>query len=435
MDKNVLRVGFAKIDITPDYSVGLGGYADDHTRKNEKVIENIYTTCIAFNEGDETILMYTNDLLSCTPAMAKQLRKSISKATGVPDDKIYIAATHCHNAPSYNIEPKFKREWKAACVKAAKQAIADLAPAKIFGAKKDLWGMNCVRHYITAEGTVGGSNFGTIRVGNPAVGYMARADSQIVLLKFEREEGKRPVLMVNWQGHPDTGREIGVLNLAPHFPGPMRDTLSALTGCLVAYFTGADGNMAINSRIKRDEHNLTWREYGVKMAHLAYDVMKEMKEVEGSGIATKREMVTVDVDHSWDHMLEQAKEVCHVWRTVGLKEGDALAKTYDFSSSYQANAIIRRCDMDATDVLEINAIRVGGIGFTTGSYEMFSEAGTFVKQNSPYEFTFLLTGNFKYIPSTRAYDYRCYESDTGMYARGTGEKLAERYVEMLKELQ
>ena len=85
--------------------------------------------------------------------------------------------------------------------------------------------------------------------------------------------------------------------------------------------------------------------------------------------------------------------------------------------------------------LETNAFRVGGIGFTTGTYEMFAESGMQVKEGSPYEFTFLLTGNSSYIPAKRNHEYRCYEADTGLYAVGTAEKLVDNYLEMLNEVQ
>ena len=85
--------------------------------------------------------------------------------------------------------------------------------------------------------------------------------------------------------------------------------------------------------------------------------------------------------------------------------------------------------------LETNAFRVGGVGFTTGTYEMFAESGIQVKEGSPYEFTFLITGNSSYIPSLRSFEYRCYEADTGFYAPGSAEKLVENYVDMLKEIQ
>jgi hypothetical protein len=171
------------------------------------------------------------------------------------------------------------------------------------------------------------------------------------------------------------------------------------------------------------------------MAQIAYELYADLQEVEGSGIATSRMMVEAEIDHSWDHMLEQANEVFDLWKTVGKPEGDALGATYGFTSSYQARAIRARAKMDKTRTLELNAFRVGGIGFTTGTYEMFSDAGIFMRANSPYAFTFFMTGNSGYIPSYDAFNYRCYEADTGFFARGTAEMLADKYLEMLKEIQ
>ena len=434
MSQQGLLAGFGKVDMTPDYSVSLGGYGDELQRKHEMVAEPIYTTCIALTEGEETILVYTSDILSCYKRMADDIRMAVTAATGIPGEKIFCAATHSHSAPAYGIEKEFWEDWKIASVKAAKLALADQAPAKVLAAKKEIHGMNFVRHYMTANGTPAGANFGSFK-DNPAVSYMTEPDRQLLLIKFEREGLKKPILMVNWQGHPDCGGQIGRKNMAPSYPGPLRDTLSALSGCLVAYFTGADGNTNISSAVKADTHNLNWREYGVKMAQIAYEAMQELQEVEGSGIATKREIVEVDIDHSWDHMLEQAREVFDLWKNVGKKEADEVGKAYNFTSARQANAIIRRSNMEKTGQLEINTFRVGGVGFTTGTYEMFSDAGIFIRKHSPYEFTFLLTGNFSYIPSDAAFNYRCYEADTGYYARGTAELLADKYVEMLKEIQ
>ena len=430
-----LLAGFGKVDMTPDYPVSLGGYGDEAQRKHEMVAEPIYTTCIALTEGEETILVYTSDMLSCYKRMADDIRLAVTAATGIPGEKIFCAATHSHSAPAYGIEKEFCEDWKTASVKAARLALADQAPAKVLAAKKEIHGMNFVRHYMTANGTPAGTGFGSFK-DNPAVGYMSQPDRQLLLIKLEREGLKKPILLVNWQGHPDCGTQIGRRNMAPSYPGPLRDTLSALSGCLVAYFTGADGNTNISTAvIKADDHGLNWREYGAKMAQLAYEAMKELREVEGTGIATKREIVEVEIDHSWDHLLPQAKEVFDLWKTVGLKEANELGKTYGFTSARQANAIIRRYSMEKTGQLELNTFRVGGIGFTTGTYEMFSESGISIRENSPYEFTFLLTGNFSYIPSDAAFNYRCYEADTGYYARGTAEKLVDKYLEMLKEIQ
>ena len=79
--------------------------------------------------------------------------------------------------------------------------------------------------------------------------------------------------------------------------------------------------------------------------------------------------------------------------------------------------------------------RIGDLGFISESYEMFSDAGIYIRANSPFETTFIISGNNGYIASAEAFDYRSYEADTGTYEKGTAEKLAERYVEMLKSVK
>ena len=432
-----LLAGFAKIDVTPDYPVGLRGYANDETRISEMVVDNIYVTCIALTEGEETILMYTIDNCACEQPMADRIRACVTAATNIPGEKIFCAATHTHSAPSIGTLEcgvRYRGEFLRACVKAAQDALADRAPAKVLAAKREIEGMNFVRHYVKQSGGIAGVAFGSFK-GDPAVAHTTEPDKQLLLIKFQREGLHKSILLVNWQGHPDCSAEIGKLNIAASYPGPLRDALTAYTGDLVAYFTGDDGNTVIHSAMKSDNHDYNWREYGVKMAELAYDAYKDLQEVEGTGISTNRRVLELETDHGKDHMIDQALEVIKVWKEVGLPEGMELAKSYGMSSVYQANAIRNKYNMDKTRELEINAFRVGGIGFTGGSYEMFSEAGLAIREGSPYEYTFLLTGNFSYIPSERAYDYQCYEAVTGYFARGTGEYLADQYIDMLHEIK
>lgn len=437
--KTSLQVGYAKIDITPDYVVGLGGYSNSESRKSEGVAMPIYTTCIAFRDGDETILLYTIDKCGISGIMCQLIRESVCPATGLPEDKVFIGATHSHSAPDFTRdEPgrRYRQEFLDAAVKAAQDALADLTPATIEATTTQVPGMAHVRHYITADGTYAGSNFGTISKDNPAIASILEADCTMVLVKFVRE-GKKDVLLVNWGAHCDMSKKIGFHLIAPSYPGPLRNKLEELTGDHVAYFTAASGNVGGGSRVKAIQETIPagWIEYGEKLANAAFAALPTLQKVEGEGIKTCHRIVAVDVDHSWDPMIEQANEVYDLWKTVGKEEGDALGKTYNFTSSYQARAIRTRYNMDKTTDLELNAFRVGGLSFTTGTYEMFSESGKAVRDGSPFPFTFLVTGNATYVSSETAYDYRCYEADTGLYARGTAEKLVDEYIRMLNEVQ
>jgi hypothetical protein len=66
---------------------------------------------------------------------------------------------------------------------------------------------------------------------------------------------------------------------------------------------------------------------------------------------------------------------------------------------------------------------------------MWTESGKYVKDNSPFNVTFVITGNLIYIPQEYAFAYRSYEADTTYFEEGTAEALADEYVNMLNSLK
>lgn len=61
----LLSIGYARVDLTPEESVALCGYGDDAQRISEGVLDPITGTCLAMtDEQADTILLYTLDLLA-----------------------------------------------------------------------------------------------------------------------------------------------------------------------------------------------------------------------------------------------------------------------------------------------------------------------------------------------------------------------------------
>ena len=429
--------GFGRADITPGDGVGMGGYSDNETRLSKGALDPIYVTCIALSDGTETILAVTIDVIGIRDNLLINARNNLSAASGVPFDKIFVGATHTHSAPAMSknndAEIAWWKDYEAALRTAAEDAMKDLAPAKLQATTKVIDGMNFVRHYLMNDGTYYGSNFGSEDSGFKD--HATKNDPQMVLIKLDREN-KKDILMVNWQAHPaSVAREVDYNMVSADFVGYMRVAMEQQTGMHFAYFTGASGNQNKDSKIASEKHGLTSQKYGPKMAEYAIAALEDLKDIEDTTIKSVAKQHVVQIDHSWDNMIDQANEVYDLWKTEGKTAGDALGKQYGFTSSYQARAIRDRKKMTLTGELTIGAFRIGPIGFTHGTYEMFSDHSNYVKENSPFEITFLITGNSTYIPSAAAYDYRSYEADTGFYAQGTGEQLAEEYVRLLNTLK
>ncbi len=436
MNNKTLSAGFARQDITPDYPVHLSGYGDDETRLSQGVRDNIYLTCIAVTDGDETVLVYTADTLSLANFLPERIRPLVTQATGIPGDHVFFTGTHSHSGPALytDEEPtvRFRESLIAAAVSVAQAALADRAPAAMLSTTQEVPGMNFIRHYRMNDGTYAGSNFGNWSSG--IAGHASQTDPRMVLIKFARE-GARDIVMMNWQAHNDNVREVGYNLLSSSYVGHVRARFEEETGMHYAYFVGASGNQNTGSRIPEEHHELDYIAYGQRMADHAIAALPSLTPVTGSGIRTKRVMFQYDVDHSWDHMLDTANEVYDYWKANGLQEGNKLARSYGLSSVYQSRDIRRRAVMPATGELELNAFRIGDMGFVTSTNEVFSTVGIHVRANSPFATTFILTGNHQYLPCAAAYDYRSYEADTSMFAKGTAEKIADKLVEMLHEIK
>ena len=106
------------------------------------------------------------------------------------------------------------------------------------------------------------------------------------------------------------------------------------------------------------------------------------------------------------------------------------------NSPYHAGAIRNRANMGVSNTFPIWAYSFGDVGFVAAPYEMFDTNGVYIKENSPFAYTFISTIANKtngYFPSDYGFSYGCYEVDTTNYVRGSAERLADEYIRMLTE--
>ena len=433
-----LQVGWGQVNITPDYMVGLTGYGNVDERMTSDYIDYLYATCIAISEGGQTVLIYTVDNINFALGITQETRALVHNATGIPEDNMFFGATHTHSGPTTESGADWSKNYrvllKNACVEAAETALADLAPATMLTASKELEKMTFVRHYIHDDGQYSGSNYNEHLSNDSIVAHTTEADNEMRLVKFDRTE-KQDILLVNWQAHVDHAAENGMKNMSSDYPGAMRDYILEETDILAAFIPGASGNLGARTKIPGEAEKLSMRKYGEKLAQEAISMLDSLTPIDSTGISTQRKMVTVQIDHTWDHMIAQARQIKSIWDKQSRDKATEAGREYGFSSAYHANAIISRVSMPNSEEMELKVCRIGNLGLVNGTYEMFSENGEWIKENSPFDVTLILEGNSTYQASEAAHDYRCYEADTGRTVKGTAEQLAKEFVDMLTAIK
>ena len=100
--------------------------------------------------------------------------------------------------------------------------------------------------------------------------------------------------------------------------------------------------------------------------------------------------------------------------------------------------VLARAGAKESELMDIHAVRVGSIGFAGAPYEMFGINGQYIKERSPYAATIVVSccnDARSYLASDLAFSHGSYEVDIRRYPRGTAEKMAEQFVEMLAEMK
>ena len=434
------RVGYGKANITPESGVPLGGYGRSDQRISTGALSYLWATCIAITDADDnTILLYGLDLLNSAEAHGK-FAADVSEATGVPVENIVMSASHSHSAPDYSYTNipgvnEALQVLKKGLVKAAVAAMEDRKPATMSGGSIQTEGLNFVRHYIMNDGTYCGDNFGDASSGY--AGHATQADPTLQLIKFSREGGK-DVYMTNFQTHPHRTGGSAQYSVSADIVGEYRDVMEAELDCHVVYFSGAGGNINPISRISSENITVDFRDQGKALAR--YARMVELKPLQTGKVQVSKRTFEAEVNHEFDTFADCCRDIYEKWSAGELSyEGavkEAAAQGIKINSPYQAHYIHVRAGMERSASFPIWTYSFGEVGFVAAPYEMFDTNGIYIREKSPFTMTMIATIANKtngYFPSQLAFDYGCYEVDTANFVRGTAERAADEFVNMLTE--
>ena len=379
-------MGYGRADVTPDYSVGMKGYGDE--RVSIGILNRLYITCIAVTDAlDNTVLLFAYDCKSMNTTQAMTMRTAVSKATGVAVENIFINATHSHSTPEI-VEP-FATFANECAAQAAQDALADRAAATMEYGAGIVENMTFVRHYFTSNGMVVGDNFNPDGAG-ARVRHTTEADKEMRVIRVNRE-GKKPMILVNWQGHPTIASsvwtEFGKLHrdyMTSDYVGACREYVESQLDCDFAMFLGAGGNLNVTGALEGENKTTNTTEYGQKLGD--------------SVLATLETM--------------------------------AAAATEDLC--------VATAKFDTGEVpIDLTAISMGSVAFITAPCEMFDTTSMAIREQSPYEATFVLSltnGSVGYLPTAECFRYPdCYEVKAGGFYEGAAEKIVGVYVDLLNQ--
>lgn len=388
------RVGFGKVDITPDYAVHIGSYSNVDTRISEGATDELYATALAMTGPDgNTYVSVVLDLYIGSTNINADIRPLIEKELGIPQENITIGGIHNHSGPDYDYAAEGNRQFKQDCsrgaVEAVRLALDDREVAEIFVGTTNTQGLNFVRRYFLANGELTSPSFNANH-NSTIVAHESEADTQIQMVRFVRENA-RDIMLVNWQTH--TGLHGNHNMLSADFVGPLRTAVEEGLNVHCVYYEGAAGNLSYSTMLP-----------GEAMVASGSGWAK----AEGYGKA-----VAAYVTDAWNRQGCFSK----------IASGDVKIKHTKFAGTQT--------------VVEANAITVGELSFVTLPVEFFDSLGVMIKQGTPGAMTVIMgytCGNGQFLPSEQGFMNGGYESVNTQFRKGEGEQFVQFYLDILEEM-
>ena len=445
-----LKAGAAVGDITPIQLPVLvnGGFIE---RQSDRVSDPLHVSCLVLANGREKIALVVADSSMIPRDVCDRIKALAGKETGLATNRMLIAATHTHSAPSLmdyclgsRRDAAYTEFFIAQVVKCIGRANTDLRPAHAGWATVQAPQHTHCRRWIRHPERVDVDPFGeqTVRAmmhpGHQNVNYLGPAgpvDSQLGLLSLRTVEGEPICLLGNFSMHYVGGVAGLSADYWGHFNKIMTIKVMQSTGnqndskSFVAMMSqGTSGDlhwMDYSSRKK----TTTPAEYAAELSDIAFGAYQKIVYQADVELAMAESKMTLQRRRPNAKRLEWAQQ-------LNKARGDRRPKNRPEVYAEQAAWI----DEHPDEEILLQAIRIGELGITAIPNEVFGITGLSIKAQSPLPTTFnmeLANGAAGYIPPPEQHEmggYSTWPARTAGLEVQAEPKIVEAILDLLEEV-
>ena len=436
---NILKAGFARVNIDPPMGIAIGGYFVP--RHAEQILDDIEINALALEVGDRRIVMLSMDQCGMLTPIVTDFRQHVSQVTGVELENIFLHATHSHTTPlmSQTSEDPLDREYyqfvRRRMCDVASFALADLKPARMGWGVGNSHRVSFVRRYRMKDGTVR-TNPG---IGNPDVLHpVGEVDERVNVLRFDRE-GADTIVLVNFGCHPDT---IGGNNISADWPGMLRRTVEqAIDNTKCLFFNGAQGDVGTGNVFAKggDMNDLTrqfdnvfrgyghTRHIGRVIAGAVMQIYDKVNYVDVDRLASLQKVVKAPSNMPKPEEMEQAHKYAQLHNDG---HDDQIPYTGMELTTVVAEALrmVRLEHGPEHFELTLSGLAIGPVAFLGIPGEPFNGVGLGLKKAQGWDMILpccQANGREGYFPMMDSYEEGGYEARSSAYKAGIAELLTQ----------
>ena len=446
---NNLKVGYARVNITPPMGVNIAGYYK--VRIADGVLDELEACAVAVSSGDTTALLITVDHCGLTKDFLNEWRENIEKATGVPKEAVFIHSTHTHTGPVLmkNIANPLNRQYEiflaSRVVDVSTFALADMKNAKMGIGTGEAKNVAFIRRYRMKDGTAK-TNPG---VNNPdIVAPIGITDESVHVVRFDRE-GAESVVLVNFANHPDV---VGGNKISADWPGMTRRFVEkAIENTKCIFFNGAQGDVNhVNVHPKAGDFNDMFndfdgcsRGYG-HARHIArvitgavMSVYDKVEYLEKNDVKFTQKIVEIPSNKPDPKDLPLAHKYNDLHK-AGRDDEIPYKAMMLTTVVAEAARMVRLENAPDTFPMLFSAVSIGDVAMFGIPGEPFNRVGRGLKEAEGWKMVIpccLTNASEGYFPMMDSYDEGGYEARSSSFKAGVAERIIKEGREILDSLR
>ncbi len=153
-EESEMKIGFAKVDITPRVGVELCGFGPFMLRRSIGIRDRLWARAMAVEQGGRTLVVISCDLIGVQAATTERVRAILAARAGLPADAVMVHCTHTHSGPNAGgyigwgaPDEPYLETLPRRIADAALAALGNLEPAELSHAETPCEGIGLNRQY------------------------------------------------------------------------------------------------------------------------------------------------------------------------------------------------------------------------------------------------------------------------------------------------
>jgi len=406
-----LSAGAHSIDVTPEKlpAIRNGGFTQGVC---DKVLDRLHSRCFVLKSGKTSIAIAVVDSCMIPRDVCNQAKALANQQTGIPVNRILIASTHTHSAPSVmnlclgtSSDPSYEKFLPPKIAEGIALAHANLEPARIGATVVNAPDHTHCRRWLKHPDKYANDPFGdrTVRAmmhpgyQNPDyIGEAGPVDTGLSLLSIQSADGKRPIgLLANYSMHYFGAGGGFSADYYGRFCDLMEGKIAASDSgrapFVAAMSQGTSGDLHWMDYSKPKRENYGIDKYAGELADIAYGAYEKIDyNKDDPELGMEESTLTLG------RRLASKERIA--WATeMNTNRGDRRPK--DRPEVY-AEQVTWFVDHPKEDLI-LQAIRIGDLAVTALPHEVYGVTGLKLKAQSPFRTTFnmeLANGAAGYIP-------------------------------------